>query len=129
HAGRRGAPGAGRRARGPRAAEQPRVTLEARDPATRPDVGDDDLLAWRREFPTLETTLHFISHSLGAMPRGVEESLRQYAQTWKTRGIRAWEESWMALPTEVGNLLAGILGAEPGTVSMCENVTTAQAVA
>ena len=41
----------------------------------------DALLEWRREFPTVEATLHFISHSLGAMPRGVEESLRQYAQT------------------------------------------------
>ena len=49
----------------------------------------DPLLDWRPEFPTVEATLHFISHSLGAMPRGVEESLRQYAQTWKARGIRA----------------------------------------
>ena len=73
----------------------------------------DDLLEWRPEFPTVEATLHFISHSLGAMPRGVEEALRIYAQTWKVRGIRAWEESWLALPTELGNLLAGILGVEP----------------
>ena len=61
---------------------------------TRPDP----LLEWRVEFPTVESTLHFISHSLGAMPRGVEEALRRYAHTWKARGIRAWEESWFALP-------------------------------
>ena len=89
----------------------------------------DTLLEWRSEFPTVEATLHFISHSLGAMPRGVEEALRRYAQVWKARGIRAWEEGWMALPSELGDLLAGIIGAEPGSVTMFENVTLAQAVA
>jgi len=89
----------------------------------------DRLLEWRREFPTVEANLHFISHSLGAMPRGVEEALRQYAQTWKSRGIRAWEETWFALPTEVGDVLGRLVNAEPGSVSMCENVTLAEAVA
>lgn len=89
----------------------------------------DPLLRWRDEFPTLETTLHFVSHSLGAMPRGVEKALAEYALAWKTRGIRAWEERWMRLPTDLGNVLAGILGAEAGTVSMHENVTVAQAIA
>jgi len=89
----------------------------------------DDLIEWRREFPTVESTLHFISHSLGAMPRGVEEALRQYTHVWKARGIRAWEERWLALPVELGNLLATLIGAEPGSVSMIENVTLAQAVA
>src|SRR2546428_330192 len=94
-----------------------------------PAPARDELLEWRREFPTVEATLHFISHSLGAMPRGVEDALAAYARTWKLRGIRAWEESWLALPTEVGNVLAGIVNAAPGSVSMFENVTLAQAVA
>jgi kynureninase len=89
----------------------------------------DPLLEWRQEFPTTEATLHFISHSLGAMPRGVEEALAGYARTWKLRGIRAWEEGWFQLPTEVGNVLARIFGAPPGTVSMHENATMAHAVA
>jgi kynureninase len=89
----------------------------------------DRLLDWRPEFPTVESTLHFISHSLGAMPRGVDEALRRYAQAWKTRGIRAWEDGWFGLPTEIGNVVGGILNAEPGTVSMHENVTMAEAVA
>ena len=89
----------------------------------------DRLVEWRSEFPTVESTLYFVSHSLGAMPRGVEEALRRYAQTWKTRGIRAWEEGWFELPTQIGDVLGGILNAEPGAVSMCENVTSAQAVA
>lgn len=89
----------------------------------------DPLLAWRSEFPSVETTLHFASHTLGAMPRGVEDALRRYARLWTSRGIRAWEDEWFALPTALGDLLAGILGAAPGTVTMCENVTIAQAIA
>jgi kynureninase len=89
----------------------------------------DPLLALREEFPTLEHTLHFASHTLGAMPRGVDEALRRYSAMWQTRGIRAWEDGWFALPTEVGNVLAGLINAEPGSVAMFENVTTAESVA
>jgi len=90
---------------------------------------DDELLAWRSEFPTVEATLHFISHSLGAMPRAAEESLRGYAHTWKARGIRAWEESWMEVPGEVAGILCRLLHAEPGAVSLHPNVTLAHAAA
>ena len=90
---------------------------------------EDRLLDWRPEFPTVEATLHFISHSLGAMPRDVEESLREYAQVWRARSIRAWEERWFNLPMEVGDTLGRIFHAEPGAVSVHPNVTLAQAVA
>jgi kynureninase len=89
----------------------------------------DPLLAFRDEFPTLAHSLHFISHSLGAMPRGVDEALAAYAATWRTRSIRAWEESWFAMPTEVADVLGGILNAAPGSIAMHANVTDAQAVA
>lgn len=92
-------------------------------------VAPDALLEWRREFPTTEATLHFISHSLGAMPRGVEAALAEYARLWRTRGIRAWEEGWFELPTRAGDILGTVLNAPPGSISMCENVTTAEAVA
>lgn len=90
---------------------------------------EDGLLEWRREFPTLESSLHFISHSLGAMPRGAEAALRDYAETWRTRSIRAWEERWFDLPARLGDTLARILHAAPGTVSIHPNTTMAQASA
>jgi kynureninase len=89
----------------------------------------DGLLCWRPEFPTLETKLHFISHSLGAMPRGAEEALAGYVEAWKTESIRAWEKRWMSLPVDLGNVIGRVIGAEPDTLSMHENVTTAQAIA
>ena len=58
----------------------------------------DELLSWRKEFPILESAVHMISHSLGAMPRRASESMQEYAQTWSTRGIRAWEEGWWEMP-------------------------------
>jgi kynureninase len=95
-----------------------------------PPLGvDDPLLEWRREFPTVEATLHFASHTLGAMPRGVEEALRDYAQRWKSHGIRAWEDGWFTLPMETAAVLGGIFNALPGTVTLCENDTMAQAIA
>ena len=89
----------------------------------------DRLLEWRPEFPTVEATLHFVSHSLGAMPRAAEEALRRYAQAWKTWGIRAWEKEWFAMPMEIGDLLGRIVNAPPGSITMHPNVTLAEAVA
>src|SRR5919108_5311859 len=89
----------------------------------------DDLERWRSEFPILERTVYMISNSLGAMPRRAAESLAEYAHTWATRGVRAWEERWWEMALEVGDKVAAIIGAPAGSVSMHENVTTAIMVA
>ena len=89
----------------------------------------DALDRYRDEFPILSRTVYMISNSLGAMPRQTARHLAEYADTWATRGVRAWEERWWEMPVEVGNKIARIIGAPPGTVSMHENVTTAQMVA
>jgi kynureninase len=70
-----------------------------------------------------------ISNSLGAMPKRTARNLAEYAETWATRGVRAWEERWWEMPIEVGNRIARVIGAPAGTVSMHENVTTAHLVA
>jgi kynureninase len=43
------------------------------------------------EFPIVEKTTYLISNSLGAMPRAAADALAEYANTWATRGVRAWE--------------------------------------
>ena len=88
----------------------------------------NDLLGWRKEFPILSTTTYMISNSLGAMPRAVSDSLADYAQSWATRGVRAWEEGWWELPVKLGDKIAPLIGADPGTISLHENVTQTQAV-
>jgi kynureninase len=89
---------------------------------------DDELLRYRSEFPILERTTYLISNSLGAMPRGVYESLKGYADTWATRGVRAWEERWWMLAAEVGEEIGVLMNAPRGSVSTHQNVTTCQAV-
>ena len=86
----------------------------------------DPLLAWRKEFPILEHTTYLISHSLGAMPRRTADALQQFAETWATRGIRAWEEGWWNMPVTTGNLIGSIIGAAPGEVVMQQNVSICQ---
>ena len=88
----------------------------------------DDLLRYRAEFPSLDRQLHLISHSLGAMPRGVRLRLLEYADAWEARSIRAWEEGWWGMPVTTGNKIAAILGAPPGSVVMHQNVSVAQSV-
>ncbi len=87
-----------------------------------------DVAQWRREFPILDTCTYLVSHSLGAMPRRTADYLREYAETWSTRGVRAWHEGWWEIGRETGNLLAPILGVTPNTISMHQNVTVAQAI-
>src|SRR5579859_2611673 len=87
-----------------------------------------DLLAWRKEFPILERTTYLISNSLGAMPRGVYGNLQAYADSWASRGVRAWEEGWWEMAVGVGYKVAPLIGAGPGEISLHQNVTQTQAV-
>ena len=88
----------------------------------------DELLKWRSEFPILESTVYMISNSLGAMPRKVYDRMHQYADTWATRGVRAWAEGWWDMAVEAGNDIGKIIGAGRGEVSMHQNVTIAEAI-
>lgn len=88
----------------------------------------DDLLKWRSEFPILDKTVYLISHSLGAMPKGTYDQLHEYADLWATRGVRAWAEGWWEMPLTLGDELARIIGADPGTVVMHQNVSVCQSL-
>lgn len=88
----------------------------------------DDLLRWRAQFPILEKAVYLISHSLGAMPKGAAEGLREFGELWGTRGVRAWSEGWWESPRAAGDRIARILGAPPGSVAMQPNVSSAQAI-
>lgn len=89
---------------------------------------EDQLLGYRSEFPILESTTYLISNSLGAMPCGVYDAMKGYADTWATRGVRAWEERWWMLAAEVGDRIGAIMNAPAGSVSTHQNVTTCQAI-
>jgi kynureninase len=88
----------------------------------------DELLKWRERFPILDKTVYLISHSLGAMPRDVYDSMHEYAETWATRGVRAWAEGWWDMPVNLGDEVGRIIGARPGSVVMHQNVSICQSL-
>ena len=88
----------------------------------------DKLLKWRSEFPILGKSVYLISHSLGAMPRETYDRLHEYAEIWATRGVRAWAEGWWEMPVTIGDDVARIIGADPGTVAMHQNVSICQSL-
>src|SRR6478672_1123983 len=62
------------------------------------------------------------------MPRETYARLNDYAETWATRGVRAWAEGWWDMPVRVGDEVARIIGAAPGNVVMHQNVSICQSL-
>lgn len=93
-----------------------------------PPLMSDPLLQWRDEFPILKDATYLISNSLGAMPRGVYESLREYADMWATRGVTAWGKAWWDLNGNVGDKIAPLMGAPSGSVLVHQNASIANSI-
>lgn len=83
---------------------------------------------FRPRFPIVEDTTYLVNHSLGAMPATVHAKLREFAEQWATRGVRAWGEGWWSSPVDVGNVLGRILNAPPDSVVMHQNVSVVQSL-
>jgi len=82
----------------------------------------------RDEFPTLAEGAYLLSHSLGPMPRGASASMQAYLDQWRTHTSEdAWASSWWELSRAVGDRVARVIGAEPGTVLPLPNATLAMA--
>ena len=62
------------------------------------------------------------------MPASTYERLHEYADAWAMRGVRAWAEGWWDMPVTVGDEVARIIGADPGTVVMHQNVSICQSL-
>jgi kynureninase len=88
----------------------------------------DELISYRSQFPILEKTVYLINHSLGAMPRKTSDRLQEYADTWATRGIRAWAEGWWEMPVTTGDKIARIIGADERSTVMHQNVSVCQSI-
>lgn len=62
------------------------------------------------------------------MPKSTYEQLQEYADTWASRGVRAWAEGWWEMPVTIGDEVAKIIGAAPGSVAMHQNVSVCQSL-
>ena len=52
----------------------------------------------------------------------------QLLEAWANRGVRAWEDSWWSLASDLGDLVAPLIGARKGEVVFQPNVTLTHAV-
>jgi kynureninase len=92
-------------------------------------AADDEraLLATRERFPSLRDSVHFISHSLGAMPAQATEHLAAFTELWVRKSITAWED-WLPEVARAGERVGRLIGAPAGTVVMHTNVSAIQAL-
>lgn len=87
-------------------------------------MSNDPLLEWRSEFPILERKAgYLINNSLGAMPKQVYQSLKEYADLWATEGVVAWHH-WLPMVGETADKIGAIIHAPAGTMIMHQNVST-----
>lgn len=87
---------------------------------------EDPLASYRDEFLIDEDDLvYFDGNSLGRLPKATIDRVHGVIRDeWGSRLIRAWRETWMELPTRIGDLLGtGLLGAEPGETVVADNTT------
>ena len=86
----------------------------------------DPLAAFREEFVLPEGVLAYLDgNSLGRPLRSTRERLGDFVdQEWGERLIRAWDESWMELPLQLGDRLGRVvLGAAAGQTVVADSTT------
>jgi kynureninase len=94
----------------------------SRDDALDLDAGDE-LGHWRDHFVTPEELVYLDGNSLGMAPRAALDRLAGVAAgEWAHGLIRSWDH-WVDLPSRVGDRLAPIIGAPPGSVIVHDSTT------
>ena len=79
---------------------------------------DDPLAALRDAFLIPDGVIYLDGNSLGPLPRATPARLAQVvAQEWGRGLIRSWTDAaWLTLPERIGDRIARLVGAPPGTV-------------
>lgn len=86
---------------------------------------EDPLKARRDLFTIPEGVIYLDGNSLGVLPKAVPARLAEAVGTeWGESLIRAWNaHGWIDLPQRVGDRIAGIVGAAPGTVTASDSTS------
>jgi len=68
--------------------------------------------------------LYFYANSIGAMPRGAAKALARLEDEWRRLRRRGWSDSdWLDAPARLGDKLAPVVGAEPGSIVVCDSTS------
>jgi kynureninase len=84
----------------------------------------DPLASQRAHFDIPEGTLYFDGNSLGPLTFQSREALHHTIEyEWRERLIRSWNETWLQMPSRVGNAIAPLIGADANTVICADNTS------
>jgi len=86
-------------------------------------VIEQALLRYREEFPTLATSVHLVSHSLGAMPRSARARASEFLDLWESDAIEAWR-TWVPAMRGLANVIADVVGASHESIALADTVST-----
>ena len=96
---------------------------DARDAALALD-GGDTLAHVRDRFDIPEGILYFDGNSLGPLTHASRATIGRTVEfEWRERLIRSWNEDWLDMPSRVGDAIAPLIGAAPGTVICADNTS------
>ena len=85
----------------------------------------DPMRHTRARFALPDGVIYLDGNSLGALPRSAAERVRATVETeWGEGLIRSWNSAdWIDLPRRLGDRLAGVVGAEPGSVIAADSTS------
>ncbi len=86
----------------------------------------DPLHALRAQFHLPDGVIYLDGNSLGALPRSAVAAVEQVVrQEWGQGLIRSWNDAgWIDLPRRIGDKIASLIGASPGTVVATDTTST-----
>ncbi|MEL6518653.1 MAG: kynureninase, partial [Pseudomonadota bacterium] len=84
-----------------------------------------DFTATRAFFHLPHGVTYLDGNSLGPMPRGVPERMKaMLTEEWAEMLITGWNRAgWMAAPSRIGDRIAHLIGAAPGTVVLGDTLS------
>lgn len=85
----------------------------------------DPLAEYRDKFVIPDPALIYLDgNSLGRLSKATAERMRQVIeQEWGADLIRGWNRDWWQAPLRIGEKIAGLVGAAPGQVIVCDSVS------
>lgn len=105
----------------------PELACLADDLAARASALDaaDPLAPLRERFDLPEGIIYLDGNSLGALPRGVRTRVDEVvSHQWGRDLIGGWNlHDWIDLPGRLGDRIAGLVGAAPGTVTVADSTS------
>lgn len=88
---------------------------------------DDQMAAIRDLFECPDGVIFMDANSVGPMPKAVRQKAQGLLDDWVHLRRRGWSQrQWLEMPSLLGDAIAPMIGAAPGTVVMCDSTTLNQ---